>query len=79
MWTPRREWRRPRVHAPHPHGTGCPLSAAVAAGLALGLPLPDAVDTAIDFVARAIASAPGLGSGQGPINHLVSPRIPRRS
>ena len=71
-----REWRHPRVDTPHTHGTGCTLSAAVAAGLALGLQLPDAVDTAIDFVARAIATAPGLGDGHGPVNHLVSPRIP---
>ena len=74
-----REWRRPRLDTPHTHGTGCTLSAAVAAGLALGLPLPDAVDTAIDFVARAIADAPGLGGGRGPVSHLVSPRILRRS
>ncbi len=71
-----REWRHPRVDTQNTHGTGCTLSAAVAAGLALGLPLPDAVDTAIDFVARAIADAPGLGGGHGPLNHLVSPRIP---
>lgn len=70
------EWRHPRVDSQNTHGTGCTLSAAVAAGLALGLPLSSAVDTAIDFVARAIADAPGLGAGQGPVNHLVSPRIP---
>jgi hydroxymethylpyrimidine/phosphomethylpyrimidine kinase len=69
-----REWRHPRLDTPHTHGTGCTLSAAVAAGLALGRPLVDAVDTAIEFVARAIAGAPGLGSGQGPLNHLLSPR-----
>jgi hydroxymethylpyrimidine/phosphomethylpyrimidine kinase len=53
------------------HGTGCTLSAGIAAGLALGRPLPDAVGEALDFVRRAIAAAPSLGSGHGPLNHLV--------
>ena len=66
-----RVWRRPRIATRHVHGTGCTLSAAVAAGLARGVPLLDAVDAAVDFVARAIASAPGLGSGGGPINHFA--------
>lgn len=69
-----RIWRRPRIATRHVHGTGCTLSAAVAAGLAHGAPLPRAVDEAIDFVARAIASAPGLGAGGGPINHFAGPR-----
>ena len=66
-----RIWRRPRIDTVHVHGTGCTLSAAVAAGLARGTPLAQAVDAAIDFVARAIASAPGLGAGGGPINHFA--------
>ena len=69
-----RIWRRPRIATRQVHGTGCTLSAAVAAGLARGAPLPRAVDTAIDFVARAISSAPGLGAGGGPINHFAGPR-----
>ncbi len=67
-----RLWRRPRIDTRHTHGTGCTLSAAVTAGLARGLALPVAVDRAVDFVARAIADAPGLGSGHGPLNHFVS-------
>jgi hydroxymethylpyrimidine kinase/phosphomethylpyrimidine kinase len=66
-----REWRRPRLETRSTHGTGCTLSAAVAAGLAHGRPLGDAVDAALDYVHRAIRSAPGLGSGHGPLNHLV--------
>ena len=58
------------------HGTGCTLSAAVAAGLALGRPLLTAIQDALDFVERAIAAAPGLGSGPGPLNHFV-PAPPR--
>ena len=69
-----RVWRRPRIATRHVHGTGCTLSAAVAASLARGYPLLRAVDAAVDFVARAIASAPGLGAGSGPVNHFVAPR-----
>jgi hydroxymethylpyrimidine/phosphomethylpyrimidine kinase len=73
LWDGRHErvWRRERIVTEHTHGTGCTLSAAVAAGLAHGLPLEDAVDAALDFVARAIATAPGLGAGRGPINHFA--------
>jgi hydroxymethylpyrimidine/phosphomethylpyrimidine kinase len=54
------------------HGTGCTLSAAVTAGLALGRDLEAAVADALDYVHRAIASAPGLGGGYGPLNHGVA-------
>jgi hydroxymethylpyrimidine/phosphomethylpyrimidine kinase len=64
-------WRRGRVDTLHTHGTGCTLSAAAAAGLARGLPLREAVDQAVDFVARAIGTAPGLGQGHGPVNHFA--------
>ena len=76
FWDGREEriWRRPRITTRHVHGTGCTLSAAVAAGLARGTPLTESVDAAIDFVARAIASAPGLGAGGGPINHFAGSR-----
>ncbi|MGH7590326.1 MAG: bifunctional hydroxymethylpyrimidine kinase/phosphomethylpyrimidine kinase, partial [Gemmatimonadales bacterium] len=63
--------RRPRVPTTSTHGTGCTLSAAITAGLALGWELEAAVATGLDFVARAIATAPGLGRGQGPVNHFV--------
>ncbi len=66
-----RVWRRERVDTRHTHGTGCTLSAAIAAGLALGTPLPDAVGRAVDFVARAIQSAPGIGRGHGPVDHFA--------
>ena len=67
-----RVWRHTRVDTPHTHGTGCTLSAAITAGLALGSPLMDAADRAITFIARAIATAPGLGHGRGPVNHFAS-------
>ena len=78
LWDGREErvWRRRRLPARNTHGTGCTLSAAVAAGLARGASLPDAVDTAVDYVARAIAGAPDLGGGHGPVNHFTRPRGP---
>jgi len=69
-WT---EWRRPKLRTTSTHGTGCTLSAAIAAGLAHGWPLPSAVDRALGYLQRALESAPGLGSGHGPLNHLVAP------
>jgi hydroxymethylpyrimidine/phosphomethylpyrimidine kinase len=54
----------PRLGTGSIHGTGCALSAAVAAGLALGRPLERAVAGAVEFVQRAIAAAPSLGSGR---------------
>lgn len=52
------------------HGTGCTLAAAIAANLALGNALEDAVRIAKDFVTEAIRTAPGLGKGNSPINLL---------
>ncbi|MDQ3389111.1 MAG: bifunctional hydroxymethylpyrimidine kinase/phosphomethylpyrimidine kinase [Gemmatimonadota bacterium] len=72
------EWRRPRLHARGSHGTGCTLSAAIAAGLAHQRPLRQAVEDALDFVQRAMASAPALGSGHGPLNHLLPATTPPR-
>jgi hydroxymethylpyrimidine/phosphomethylpyrimidine kinase len=69
-----REWRRPKLETRSTHGTGCTLSAAVAAGLAHGRPLREAVAEALDYVHRAMAAAPGLGSGHGPLNHFVPAR-----
>jgi hydroxymethylpyrimidine/phosphomethylpyrimidine kinase len=73
-----RRFTRPRIDTTSTHGTGCTLSAGIAAGLALGRPLERAVADALDFVHRAIAAAPGLGrgSGHGPVNHFV-PAPPR--
>ncbi|HEY0020385.1 MAG TPA: bifunctional hydroxymethylpyrimidine kinase/phosphomethylpyrimidine kinase [Longimicrobium sp.] len=69
------EWRRPKLDTRHTHGTGCTLSAAIAAGLAHGRPLRRAVEDALDYVQRAMAAAPGLGGGHGPLNHLVAGRV----
>lgn len=60
---------KPRQKTPHTHGTGCTLASAIAAGLAQGLGLREAVARAEDFIARAIRTAPGFGRGRGPLNH----------
>ena len=62
-----------RIRTTSTHGTGCTLSSGIAAGLALAKELPAAVADALDFVHRAIAAAPGLGAGHGPLNHFVAP------
>lgn len=58
-----------RIDTPHTHGTGCTFSAAIAAGLAAGKPLREAVQTAKHFVQAAIANSLHIGNGQGPTNH----------
>lgn len=65
------EWERKRIRSRNTHGTGCTLSAAIAAGLAHNRPLLQAVADALDFVHRAIQTAPALGAGQGPLNFLA--------
>ena len=63
----------PRIHSRHTHGTGCTLASAIAANMALGAPLEEAVMSAREFVYQAIKTAPKLGQGNGPLNHgLVS-------
>lgn len=64
-----RVWRAPKLDAGDPHGTGCTLSAAIAAGLAHGRPLEAAVDEALAFTRRAISTAPQRGAGSRPLNH----------
>ena len=63
------EFRAPRVESPHTHGTGCAYAAAIAACLARSIGLRDAVARAKEYVNEAIRSAPGLGHGNGPVNH----------
>jgi hydroxymethylpyrimidine/phosphomethylpyrimidine kinase len=64
-------FRNVRLNSRHTHGTGCTLSAAIAAHLALGQSLLDSINAAIEYVHHAIATAPTLGSGHGPLNHFA--------
>lgn len=60
----------PRIHTKNTHGTGCTYSSAIASNLALGLPLPAAVERAKAYVTTAIAHAVALGKGNGPTHHF---------
>lgn len=59
-----------KIETRNTHGTGCTLSAAIAARLGLGSPLAEAVSLAKRYVEQGIRSAPGLGHGAGPLNHI---------
>jgi hydroxymethylpyrimidine/phosphomethylpyrimidine kinase len=69
------EYPAARVVTTSTHGTGCTFSAAITAGLAAGVELPAAVAQARQYLSRALATAPGLGHGHGPLNHLPSPQV----
>lgn len=62
-------WENPRVATRHTHGTGCTLASAIATGLGAGLDLSAACGQGIAFVQAALAAAPGLGAGAGPLGH----------
>lgn len=59
----------PRIATRHTHGTGCTFASAIATGIAHGLPLEQAVRRAHGYVAAAIAHAPAIGHGHGPLGH----------
>jgi hydroxymethylpyrimidine/phosphomethylpyrimidine kinase len=64
------ELRGPRINSTSTHGTGCTLSSAIAANLALGMSVREALQRAREYVEGAIRHAPGLGGGHGPLNHF---------
>jgi hydroxymethylpyrimidine/phosphomethylpyrimidine kinase len=61
--------RAPRHHNRHTHGTGCTLASAIAAQLARGRPVPEAVAAAKEYVTGALAAGFALGAGIGPVDH----------
>ena len=64
------EYPATRIETTNTHGTGCTFASAIAAGLARGLGVADAVSEAKDYVTRAIATAFPVGQGKGPLNHF---------
>ncbi len=64
------ELRGPRIATRHTHGTGCTLSSAIAANLALGLDDHAALTRAREYLEGAIRHAPGIGQGHGPLDHF---------
>ena len=67
--------RAPRIHTANTHGTGCTLSSAIAAHLALGATLLEAVHAARDYVRAALQAGTKVrtGAGCGPLNHGYAP------
>ena len=68
--------KAPRIHTPNTHGTGCTLSSAIAAHLALGASLSESVRQAHTFVREALQAGAAVRTGQGggPLNHSHAPR-----
>jgi len=66
-----------RIHSPNVHGTGCSLSSAIAAHLALGHTLSSAVAHARQYILHAIATGAQVrtGQGHGPLNHGFKPEV----
>lgn len=65
----------PRIETRHTHGTGCTLASAIAAFLAQGAELREAVEAARGYVYEAIRTAPGFGKGHGPLNHAWTVQV----
>ena len=65
-----REFSTPRIETANTHGTGCTFASAIAAGLARGMILLDAVQLAKDYVTEAIRRSFPVGQGHGPLNHF---------
>ena len=61
-----------RVNSPNTHGTGCTLSSAIAANLALEQPLAEAVKNAKDYVTAAIQNSYTVGKGHSPVHHFYN-------
>lgn len=59
-----------RVDNPNTHGTGCTLSSAIAANLAKGLSMPEAIQRAKDYISGALGAMLVLGHGSGPLDHM---------
>ncbi len=61
-----------KIRSKNTHGTGCTLSSALATCLSQNKDVMESCKISLKYVSRAIATAPGYGSGYGPLNHLVS-------
>jgi hydroxymethylpyrimidine/phosphomethylpyrimidine kinase len=74
LWNGRelRDFSAPRVDSPNTHGTGCTFSAAIAAGLARGQAIPDAIREAKAYVTKAIAEGFQGGRGVGQLRHFLT-------
>jgi len=77
LGTDARVFQSTRIHSRNVHGTGCSLSSAIAAYLALGRDMYSAVEQARAFIHQAIASGADVktGEGHGPLNHGFAPLV----
>ena len=64
------EFATPRLETRNTHGTGCTFASAIAAHLALGRSLPEAIERATAYVAGAMRHGPAIGQGHGPLDHF---------
>jgi hydroxymethylpyrimidine/phosphomethylpyrimidine kinase len=67
-----REFSARRIRTRNTHGTGCTLAAAIAANLAKGEKIEEAVARAKEYLTRAIAQSYTIGAGHGPVNHFYA-------
>lgn len=68
-----KQWfRGKRIDNPNTHGTGCTLSSAIAANLAKGYDMAEAVERAKSYISGALADMLDLGRGSGPMNHMYA-------
>ncbi len=65
-----REYSAPRIDTTSTHGTGCTFASAIAAYLARGEPLPEAVGRAKEYLTEALRRAYPIGGGHGPVHHF---------
>lgn len=69
----KKQWfKGKRIQNPNTHGTGCTLSSAIAANLARGCPLPEAIKRAKVYLSGALGDMLDLGKGKGPLNHAFA-------
>ncbi len=64
------DYEAPRIETRHTHGTGCTFASAIAAELAKGATVPEAVGRAKEYLTQALHHAPGLGHGHGTVHHF---------
>ena len=69
-----REFTAPRIETRNTHGTGCTFASAIAASLAKGMDVADAVAAAKEYVTKAIQHSFDVGQGHGPLNHFYAMR-----
>ncbi len=65
------KFKKRRLNTKNTHGTGCTLSSAIAANLALKRSIYDSVKTSVDYINKAIKDSFDIGEGNGPLNHFL--------